>query len=143
MTAARSDVGHDAGVAEHRQIVIASLPAGTLSADDYEERTVPTPEPGEGEVLVRTVALTIGAGQRAGLQGSASYAGAPVTGIVMPGTGVGRVESSHVDGVEPGDVVVGPIGWQERAVLRRRVARVVDGADRPGAAPRRSTAPTA
>ena len=39
------------------------------------------------------------AGQRAGLQGSASYAGAPTTGIVMGGTGVGRVETSDVDGI--------------------------------------------
>ena len=30
----------------------------------------------DGEVLLQTLAITIGAGQRAGLQGSASYAGA-------------------------------------------------------------------
>ena len=113
---------------EHRQIVIASLPSGRLSARDYEVRSVPTPEPGEGDVLVRTLALTIGAGQRAGLQGSAGYAGAPVTGVVMPGTGVGLVEASRVEGVGPGDVVVGPIGWQERAVLAGADVRVVDGA---------------
>ena len=44
---------------------------------------------------VRTLAITIGAGQCAGLQGSASYAGAPTTGIVMGGTGVARVETSN------------------------------------------------
>ncbi|MFV0309273.1 MAG: NADP-dependent oxidoreductase [Desertimonas sp.] len=110
----------------NRQIIIASLPAGQLAATDYELRDGDVPEPGDGEVLVRTLALTIGAGQRAGLQGSASYAGAPTTGIVMPGTGVGRVEVSKIDGVEPGQIVVGMTGWQDHAVLGAREARVVD-----------------
>ena len=64
-------------MADNRQILIGSLPSGALAADDYELVTTPAPEPGDGEVLVRTLAITIGAGQRAGLQGSASYAGAP------------------------------------------------------------------
>jgi NADPH-dependent curcumin reductase CurA len=111
---------------ENRQILIASLPTGALAVDDYELRTSDVPEPGPGEVLVRTLALTIGAGQRAGLQGSASYAGAPTTGIVMGGTGVGRVEASNVEGIAPGDLVAGATGWQDYAVLPARDARVVD-----------------
>ena len=91
-------VGQDPRMPDNRQILIASLPTGPLAADDYELTTTDAPTAGDGEVLVRTLALTIGAGQRAGLQGSASYAGAPTTGIVMGGTGVGRVEASNVDG---------------------------------------------
>ena len=68
---------------ENRQILIASLPQGALAASDFELHDAAVPEPGDGEVLVRTLAITIGAGQRAGLQGSASYAGAPTTGVVM------------------------------------------------------------
>lgn len=112
-------------MAGNRQIVIASLPQGRLAAGNYELRDGDVPEPGPGEVRVRTLVLTIGAGQRAGLQGSASYAGSPTTGIVMPGTGVGRVEVSHVEGVEPGALVVGPTGWQDHAVLAARDLRVV------------------
>ena len=63
---------------------VEHFPSG-YERDDYELVTTPAPEPGDGEVLVRTLAITIGAGQRAGLQGSASYAGAPVTGVVMGG----------------------------------------------------------
>jgi hypothetical protein len=112
----------------NRQIFIASLPSGPLQADNFELRTGEVPTPGEGEVLVRTLALTIGAGQRAGLQGSASYAGAPTTGVVMGGTGVGRVEASNTAGIGPGDLVVGMTGWQDYAVLPARDARVVDPA---------------
>lgn len=113
---------------ENRQIMIARLPTGPLALDDYELRTSEVPEPGPDEVLVRTLAITIGAGQRAGLQGSASYAGAPTTGIVMGGTGVGRVEASNVDGIAVGDLVAGGTGWQDHAVLPARDARVVDPA---------------
>ncbi len=113
-------------VTENRQVIITTLPSGRLAADDYVMQTSAVPTPGEGEVLVRTLAVTIGAGQRAGLQGSASYAGAPTTGVVMGGTGVGRVEASTVDGVAPGDLVVGGTGWQDYATLPARDARRVD-----------------
>ena len=82
------------------------------------------PEPGDGEVLCRTLAITIGAGQRAGLQGSASYAGAPTTGIVMSGTGVARVEVSNDPAFAPGDVVVASTGWQDYSVHPDRASPV-------------------
>jgi NADPH-dependent curcumin reductase CurA len=44
----------------------------------------------------------------------------------MGGTGVGRVESSNVEGIAPGDLVTGPTGWQDYAVLAARDARPVD-----------------
>ena len=116
---------------ENRQVVIATLPSGPLKVEDFEVRVSPAPAPGEGEVLCRTLALTIGAGQRAGLQGSASYAGAPVSGVVMGGTGVARVEASNADGFQAGDVVVGPTGWQELSVHKARALRRVDAARDP------------
>ena len=67
-------------MSDNRQVIIASLPTGALAASDFEVRSAPMPEPSDGQVLCRTIALTIGAGQRAGLQGSASYAGAPEAG---------------------------------------------------------------
>jgi NADPH-dependent curcumin reductase CurA len=103
-------------VTENRQILIASLPTGRLSAGDFVLQTASLPALAAGQVLCRTLAITVGAGQRAGLQGSASYAGAPVAGVVMGGTGVARVEASDADGVLPGDLVVAPTGWQDYSV---------------------------
>ena len=114
----------------NRQILIASLPHGALAATDFELHDGPVPEPGDGEVLCRTLAITIGAGQRAGLQGSASYAGAPTTGIVMSGTGVARVEASNDSAFVPGDVVVTTTGWQDYSVQTgRSLTRVDDDGD--------------
>lgn len=111
---------------EHRQVLIASLPADRLQTSNFEVRTASLPVPGEGEVLCRTVAITIGAGQRAGLQGSASYAGAPEAGRVMGGTGVAEVVSAGVGALRTGDLVWGQTGWQEYSVMRANDLTVVD-----------------
>ena len=114
-------------MADNRQIVIASIPGGALRPSDFELRTSAIPEPGEAEVLCRTLALTIGAGQRAGLQGSASYAGAARANAVMGGTAAARVEESRFEGLSPGDWVVGATGWQEYSVVAGRHLLKVDG----------------
>jgi NADPH-dependent curcumin reductase CurA len=69
-------------------------------------------------VLIRTTAFAITAGTRAGLQGSASYAGAPTNGVVMNATGVGEVIESRSELLTTGQLVVahnpldylGPLG---------------------------------
>ena len=67
------------------RVLIASIPKGPLGPEHFDVDEAAAPECDDGQVLCRTVALTIGAGQRAGLQGSASYAGAPQVGAVMGG----------------------------------------------------------
>ena len=100
----------------NRRMVIASLPEDRLEVTDYRLESQPVPEPGPGQVLCRTTAITIGAGQRAGLQGSASYAGAPQVGDVMGGSGLARVERSDAAGFAPGDLVRATTGWQDYSV---------------------------
>ncbi len=117
---------------ENRQIIIDSLPSGRLEPGNYALRTGEAQAPGDGEVLCRTLAITIGAGQRAGLQGSASYAGAPRTGMVMGGTAVARVEASNDDSVSVGSLVVCPAGWQDYSVHEASKVRVVDEGDSVG-----------
>jgi len=111
---------------DNRQIVVASLPTDRLEVGNFELRTTEAPRPGDGEVLCRTLAITIGAGQRAGLQGSASYAGAPKSGIVMGGTAVSRVEASNAEGIAPGALVTCPGGWQDYSVHRADQVNVVE-----------------
>lgn len=101
----------------NQQILIAEVPKGPLEETNFVVHDGEQPSPGPDQVLVRTLAITIGAGQRAGLQGSASYAGAAQADVVMGGTGVGRVEASNHAGYSPGDLVMGPTGWQEWAAL--------------------------
>ena len=116
---------------DNRQIVITALPQGKLEPDHFALRSVAAPEPDAGEVLCRTLALTVGAGQRAGLQGSASYAGAPRTGIVMGGSAVARVEESNADAVPVGALVTCPAGWQDYSLHKAGAVQVVEGGGDP------------
>ncbi len=115
----------------NRQILIDSLPAGALAVDNYRMQEVPIPEPDTGEVLCRTLAISIDAGSRAGLQGSASYAGAPKTGIVMNGNTVARVEQSAADAYTVGDLVSCGSGWQDYAVHPANRLTKLDAVDDP------------
>ena len=100
----------------NRQVLIDTLPQGKLEAGHYRLHDGDMPQPGEGEVLVKTIAFAITAGTRAGLQGSASYAGAPQTGIVMNGTGVGEVTASNDEDIAVGTRVMAPTGWQQYSI---------------------------
>ena len=111
------------------QVLIKALPEDKLPEDHYELVDGVIDEPSEGEVLVQTEAFAITAGTRAGLQGSASYAGAPKTGIVMNGTGVGHVVASKDPAFKEGDAVLGPTGWQQYSVHKGAALSVIDPQD--------------
>ena len=100
----------------NRQIVIAELPRGPLKEAHFALREAEAPEPDQGEVLCQTLALSIDAGSRAGLQGSASYAGASRADVLMTGTAVSRVLRSNAATLSDGDLVTCPAGWQEYSV---------------------------
>ena len=118
-------------MSKNAQVLIDSLPAGKLTADHYRFHEAPMPEAGEGEVLVKTIAFAITAGTRAGLQGSASYAGAPTAGIVMNGTGVGEIVASNAATYSVGDKVLAPTGWQSFSVHEASVLSKIDPAHDP------------
>ena len=102
---------------DNQQVLINELPSGKLSEDNYKLSDAPMPVAEAGQVVVKTKAFAITAGARAGLQGSASYAGAPTTGIVMNGTGIGEVVESQSEDVPVGSMVLGSTGWQAYAAL--------------------------
>ena len=90
---------------------------------------------GDGELLCETLAFVIAAGQRAGLQGSASYAGAPVTDIVMGGSAVARVVASKADSIPVG-AIVSSNGWQRFTVQpAKAVTMFEDGTSADGLDP--------
>ncbi|MCH2352320.1 MAG: NADP-dependent oxidoreductase [Pseudomonadales bacterium] len=101
---------------ENRKVVIDSLPKSQLKISNYQMIEGDVPEPKPGELLCRTLVVSIDAGSRAGLQGSASYAGAPTSGIVMNGAGIARVEKTRVDGISEGAIVSCSTGWQDYSI---------------------------
>ncbi len=111
------------------RVVIDEVPKGPLNEEHFALEGFDPTGPDDGQVAVSVRAITIGAGQRAGLQGSAGYAGAAESGVLMGGTGLGVVTASRAPGVSEGSTVVGPTGWTTDAVLDANQVRVVDEAE--------------
>ena len=100
----------------NRRIVLASRPHGAPTLDNFrlEERAIP--EPAEGQVLLRTVYLSLDPYMRGRMSDGPSYAEPVAIDAVMVGAGVCRVvESKHAKFAE-GDWVLASTGWQDYAL---------------------------
>jgi len=101
-----------------RQWLIADRPLGrALAATDFRLEEVPLPQPGEGQVLLRTRYLSFDPSQKGMMENLASYAEPTDIGSVMPGQGIGEVLASRSPKYAPGALLRGPLGWREYAVL--------------------------
>jgi NADPH-dependent curcumin reductase CurA len=99
----------------HREIVLTSIPRGPLAEDHFELREADRPAPAEGEVLVRTVLISLDAANRAWMQG-ATYREAVRAGDVMHAYILGEVAESRAPGFAPGDIVAGEGRWADFVV---------------------------
>ena len=115
----------------NRRIVLAARPQGKPRPEDFRLEEAPVPEPGAGEMLCRTIYLSLDPYMRGRMSEAPSYARPVGLGEVMTGGTVGQVVRSDLDGFAPGDLVVGAGGWQDYALFRQGEARKVD----PGQAP--------
>ena len=105
--------------AANRQIVLASLPQGRLEPEHFTLKTGEKPTPAEGEVLVRTLYVSLDAANRAWMQG-ATYRSALKAGDVMAGGALAEVVESRAAGLASGDLVFADTGWQEWAAVPGR-----------------------
>src|SRR5215208_3599715 len=115
----------------NRRILLRSRPETTPSVDNFELQETPMPVVGEGEVLRRTVYLSLDPYMRGRMGSAKSYAASVPLGQVMVGGTVSQVVESRNPQFAPGDYVVGYDGWQDYHVSSGRELRKLD----PGAAP--------
>ncbi len=97
----------------NRRIVLASRPEGAPTTGNFrlEERDVPAPA--DGQVLLRTLYLSLDPYMRGRMSDAPSYAPPVALGDVMVGGTVSRVEASRHGDFKPGDLALGTGGWQE------------------------------
>ncbi|UQA58316.1 NADP-dependent oxidoreductase [Polyangium aurulentum] len=96
---------------------LAARPQGMIKDSDFAWREEPVPEGlGEGEMLVRTLYLSVDPTQRGWMEMD-TYMPAIGIGEVVRAGGVGRVVRSNAPGFSPGDLVSGLVGWQDYAVM--------------------------
>jgi len=103
----------------HRQIVLAALPEGKLAPEHFRLEEAPRPAPQDGEVLVKTLYVSLDAANRAWMQG-ATYRSALQAGDVMAGGGLAEVIESRSPNLKPGDLVFADTGWREFATVKGR-----------------------
>lgn len=99
-----------------RSVVLRRRPDGEPRPDDFALIEDPIPVPGPGQVVTRTIWLSIDPYMRGRLSTVKSYAAPVEIGGVMTGETVGEVVASADPGFAPGDVVVGGRGWQSHTL---------------------------
>jgi hypothetical protein len=115
----------------NRQITLAARPVGIPKESDFRIVESPVPNPGRGEVLVRTLYLSVDPYMRGRLTGVTTYARGLDLGDVIVGGVAGRVLESKDPRCAPGDIVEGMLGWQEYAAAPAKSLRRVDPAAGP------------
>ncbi len=115
----------------NKQVMLAARPVGFPKESDFRFVESPIPKPGAGEVLVRTIYLSVDPYMRGRMSEVKSYAPSVEIGGVMVGGGVGQVVESNHPQFQAGDYVVGMLGWQQYAAADGKGLRKLD----PRAAP--------
>jgi NADPH-dependent curcumin reductase CurA len=98
---------------QNRQYRLKGRPSGLVSKENFEFITEPVKEPGPGEVLVRTIYLSLDPTNRIWMSDVEQYMPPVQIGEVMRGLGVGKIEKSNNPAFKEGDYVSGLLGWQE------------------------------
>ncbi len=110
----------------NRQIVLRSRPVGMPKPSDFDLVESPLPTPKDGEVLTRTIYLSLDPYMRGRISGARSYAQSVEPGQVIVGGTVGEVLESRHPAVARGDLVLGYDGWQSHAVSKGGALRKLD-----------------
>ncbi len=111
----------------NRQVTLAARPVGEPKESDFALIESPVVEPEPGEVLVKTLWLSLDPYQRGRMSEARSYARPVELGEVMTAEAVAEVVESRSPRLNSGDIVAGPFGWQEYAVADAHRLRRIDG----------------
>jgi NADPH-dependent curcumin reductase CurA len=101
----------------NRRIVLAERPRGRATLSSFRLEQVPIPALRDGELLLRTLWLSLDPYMRGRMNDAPSYAAPVAIGEVMTGGTVARVERSLNAAYPAGSLVVAYSGWQEYAVV--------------------------
>ncbi|MBM7806705.1 NADPH-dependent curcumin reductase CurA [Geodermatophilus bullaregiensis] len=106
-----------------REWHLAARPHGEPTPEDFTLVEVEHPDPAEGQVVVRVVAMSVDPYMRGRMRLGPSYAAPWEVGEVMRGGAVGRVVDSRSADVPVGALVLTDAAWRDVAVLDAREVR--------------------
>lgn len=102
----------------NKKITLASRPTGMPTLDNFEIAETEMPQPQDGEVLIRTLYLSVDPYMRGRMDERKSYVPPFALSEVITGGGVGEVVESRSGAFQPGDIVTGQLGWQLYSVAQ-------------------------
>ena len=108
------------------QIALAARPVGEPDDSCFETRVVELPELGEGQVLLRTVFLSLDPYMRGRMSTARSYAAPLEIGDVIVGGTVCEVVESRAEDLPVGTMVLSYSGWQTHSVADAHAVRRLD-----------------
>ncbi|MBN3872202.1 NADP-dependent oxidoreductase [Nostoc sp. JL33] len=115
----------------NKQIILKSRPVGEPKETDFALVETPTPEPGEGEILSRTIYLSLDPYMRGRISAGKSYAASVELNSVMVGGTVSQVIKSNHPQFQVGDFVLNNNGWQTYAISKGETLRKLDPTQAP------------
>lgn len=111
---------------QNRQILLHSRPAGMATTDNFRIEDTATPEPKEGEVLLRTLYLSVDPYMRSRMNDRKSYVPPFALNEVITGGILGEVVDSRAANFQAGDIVTGMLGWRLLSTVKAEELRKVD-----------------
>src|SRR5438270_4886677 len=102
-------------MSQGKRVVLASRPVGEPKPSDFRIEDYAVPAPAAGEVLLRTIWLSLDPYMRGRMSDGPSYAQPVPIGGVMEGGTVSEVIASNHPGFAKGDIVLSRAGWQTHA----------------------------
>jgi len=119
------------GKSNHRRITLAARPVGAPKLSDFALVEAALPAPGPGELLLRTIYLSLDPYMRGRMNAVKSYSPFVEIGETMVGGTVSEVMESNVPGFAAGDLVFAYTGWQSHALSDGKGLRKLDARDAP------------
>ena len=108
------------------EVRLASRPQGWPTEDTFEVAEVEVPTPGDGQILVRNIFMSVDPYMRGRMNDVKSYVPPFQVGAPLEGGAVGEVVASNAEGFAVGDHVLHGLGWREYAVVGAKHAVKVD-----------------
>lgn len=111
---------------------LKNYPPGMPAPEDWVLEDRPIPVPKTGELLIKTMWLSVDPYMRARISPAKNYASGFALGDLITGGGVGEVITSESPDFKAGDIVMSDyFGWQPFTVIPASTAKIVSGIGAP------------
>ncbi|MET1014772.1 MAG: NADP-dependent oxidoreductase [Paenisporosarcina sp.] len=109
-----------------KQILLKNRPIGTPTHSNFDVVEVPVAQPETGEVLIKTIYISVDPYLRGRMNDAKSYIPPFKLNEVITSGVIGQVVESKSSLFKKGDVILGSLGWQEYTIANEKSVRKID-----------------